>query len=211
MYVRGMKKNLFLRITFCHSWTIQAVSRCRFFIHPSNLWMILLLYTYQWKFFRTCCFPGSDYRIPYQIHVLWISSLSLRTLVYLWHFLLVNIWAVHRGLHLTAFYLCLHSLRVVRHLSQAVWIPWWLVQYGEICVKFVLIKVNVLKFWTLFSFCSQIKCCLSGLEFIKCLAEWQTGKTLIRLLLQKQSDLGLHSLSRPFWLATSIEILEHLP
>ena len=28
-------------------------------------------------------------------------------------------------------------------------------------------------------------------------------KTLIRLLLKKQSDLGLHYLSRPFWQATS--------
>ena len=28
-----------------------------------------------------------------------------------------------------------------------------------------------------------------------------TGKTLIRLLLQKQSDLGLHCLSSPFWQA----------
>ena len=32
----------------------------------------------------------------------------------------------------------------------------------------------------------------------------QTGKTLIKLLLQKQFDLGLHCLSRPFWQATSI-------
>ena len=29
--------------------------------------------------------------------------------------------------------------------------------------------------------------------------------------MKKQSDLGLRSLSRPFWLATSVEILEHLP
>ena len=32
--------------------------------------------------------------------------------------------------------------------------------------------------------------------------EWQTGKTLIRLLLLKQSDLGLRCLSIPFWQAT---------
>ena len=49
-----------------------------------------------------------------------------------------------------------------------------------------------------FSFCSQIKCWCVGLEFTKCLSEYQTGKTLIRLLLQKQSDLGLHCLSKPF-------------
>ena len=30
-----------------------------------------------------------------------------------------------------------------------------------------------------------------------CLSQEQTGKTLIRLLLQKQSDLGLHCLSMP--------------
>ena len=39
------------------------------------------------------------------------------------------------------------------------------------------------------------------------LPELQTGKTLIRLLLQKQSDLGLHCLSLPFWQATSIQNL----
>ena len=32
----------------------------------------------------------------------------------------------------------------------------------------------------------------------------QTGKTLIRLILQNQSDLGLHFLSRPFWHAISV-------
>ena len=41
-----------------------------------------------------------------------------------------------------------------------------------------------------FSFCSHIKCWLSGLEVHKCLSEYQTGKTLIRLLSQKQADLG---------------------
>ena len=30
------------------------------------------------------------------------------------------------------------------------------------------------------------------------------------LLLQKQSDLGVHCLSRPFWQATGVKILEHL-
>ena len=63
---------------------------------------------------------------------------------------------------------------------------------------FAVIKVNVLKFETLFSFCSHIKYSLSRLEFTKCLSEKQTGKTLIRLLLQKQSDQGLSCLSRPF-------------
>ena len=43
-------------------------------------------------------------------------------------------------------------------------------------------------------FCSQIKCWLSGLT-TKYLSKKQTGKTLIRLLPQKQSDLGLPFLS----------------
>ena len=34
--------------------------------------------------------------------------------------------------------------------------------------------------------------------------EYQTGKTPIRLLLIKQSDLGLHCLSRPFLQATAV-------
>ena len=33
----------------------------------------------------------------------------------------------------------------------------------------------------------------------------QTGKTLIRLLLQKQFDWGLHCLSRSFWQATCVQ------
>ena len=63
--------------------------------------------------------------------------------------------------------------------------------------------VNVLKFRTLFSF--QIKSCSLGQKFAKCLWECQTGKTLTWLLLQKQSDLGLHCLSRPFRYATSVQ------
>ena len=47
-------------------------------------------------------------------------------------------------------------------------------------------------FWGL-----QIKCWLSGLDVIKCSGK-QTGKTLVRLLLQKKSDLGLHCLSMTF-------------
>ena len=39
----------------------------------------------------------------------------------------------------------------------------------------------------------------------------QTGKTLIRLLLQKQSDMGLHCLSTPFYRQLVFGILEHLP
>ena len=58
--------------------------------------------------------------------------------------------------------------------------------------------VNVLKFRTLFTVCSLRNCWFSGLEFTICLLEKQTGMTLIRLLLQKQSDLGLHCLSRAF-------------
>ena len=51
---------------------------------------------------------------------------------------------------------------------------------------------------------SWLKCWLSGLEFTTFLSEKQTGKTLIRLLLQKQSDLGLHCLSMSFWQIISV-------
>ena len=60
--------------------------------------------------------------------------------------------------------------------------------------------VNVLKFRTLFNFCFQRKCGLSGLELTKYKLEQQIGKTL-----QKQSDLGLHCLPRFFGLATSVQ------
>ena len=49
----------------------------------------------------------------------------------------------------------------------------------------------------------------SGLELTKCLSEKQTGKTLRRQLLQKQSDLDLLCLSWLFWQATLFKILEH--
>ena len=60
--------------------------------------------------------------------------------------------------------------------------------------------VNVLKFQHL-----QRKGGLLGLKFAECLSEQQTGNALIRLPLKKQSDLGLHSLSRPFGLATIVQ------
>ena len=59
---------------------------------------------------------------------------------------------------------------------------------------------NLLEFQTPFSFCSERKCWLSGLEFTKCLSEQHTGKkTLGRLLFQ-------------IWLfdrQLAFEILEH--
>ena len=66
--------------------------------------------------------------------------------------------------------------------------------------------VTVLKKITLFSFCSQIKCWLSRFKPTKCFSEDQTEKsqkTLIRLILQKQSDLGLRCLG--FFWQTSIQ------
>ena len=39
----------------------------------------------------------------------------------------------------------------------------------------------------------------------KMLVSKQTGKTLIRLLLKTQSDLGLRCLSRLFWQASSVQ------
>ena len=55
----------------------------------------------------------------------------------------------------------------------------------------------------LFLFCNKMLV-LSGLGLIKCLSEWQTGKTLIRLLLKK-SDLGMSCLSMPFGQVTSVQ------
>ena len=49
----------------------------------------------------------------------------------------------------------------------------------------------------------------SGINFT--VVEWQIEVTLVRLLLQEQSDLGLHSLYMPFYWATLVyEILGHL-
>ena len=66
--------------------------------------------------------------------------------------------------------------------------------------------VNVLKLWTLFSFCPQIKCGLPWLEFTKCLTEQQTGKILISSLVWVCS-VCLYLLSRQ----EVFKILEHLP
>ena len=49
---------------------------------------------------------------------------------------------------------------------------------------------------------------LSGLESTNCLSEWETGKTLIRLLSEKHSDLGRASFSRPVLQLLVFEILE---
>ena len=64
------------------------------------------------------------------------------------------------------------------------------------------------KLKTFFFFCSQITCWLSGLEVTKFLSELQIGKTLIRLLLKKQSDLGLHCLSMMFGRQLLFKILD---
>ena len=77
-------------------------------------------------------------------------------------------------------------------------------------LKLELLPVNYLKFRILLAIYVQRKCGLSGLESTKCLSPKQIGKTLIRLLLKKQSDLGLHCLSSPFWLAFVFQSLEHL-
>ena len=69
-------------------------------------------------------------------------------------------------------------------------------QDGRFPVGVIYCKyVKIIKFRNI-SFYTQLKCWLSMLEFF---SEWQTGKTLIRLLLQKQNDLDLHCLPRPFW------------
>ena len=48
------------------------------------------------------------------------------------------------------------------------------------------------------------------MESTKCLSEKQTGKTLIRLLLQKQSDLGLNSFLGLFGRQLAFKILEQI-
>ena len=58
-----------------------------------------------------------------------------------------------------------------------------------------MLMVYVLKFRTLFSFCSHKNVGYQDWKE-KCLQEKQTGKTLIRLLPQKNYDLGLPRLSR---------------
>ena len=68
----------------------------------------------------------------------------------------------------------------------------------SVLIRSNILTVNVLKFRTLFSVCSQIKCWFSKFQNSK-------RETLIRLLLQKQSDLGLPCLSRPFGLATRVQ------
>ena len=45
----------------------------------------------------------------------------------------------------------------------------WKSQYTYGKVRWML--YNFEHFWKVFSFCSQLKCWLSGLEFIKCLSE----------------------------------------
>ena len=49
----------------------------------------------------------------------------------------------------------------------------------------ICLKLELYSKWHI-SLCdnSQIKCCSTELKFSKCLSEWETGKTLIRLLLQ---------------------------
>ena len=63
--------------------------------------------------------------------------------------------------------------------------------------------VNVLKYLNTFPFLFPNKMFAIRAWLTKCLSEKQTGKTLIRLLLKKQSGLGLPCLSRLLWQATN--------
>ena len=65
--------------------------------------------------------------------------------------------------------------------------------------------VNLLIFRPLFSFCFQMLAIRAGIQ--KLLVRTANRKTLIRLLLQKQSGLGLHCLSRLFWQDASVQNL----
>ena len=70
--------------------------------------------------------------------------------------------------------------------------------------------VNVLKFRTLsLSVLNKMLVFMAGIH--KKYVRIANRKILIRLLLQKQSDLGLRCLSMPLGQTTSVEILEHLP
>ena len=56
---------------------------------------------------------------------------------------------------------------------------------------------NVLKFWTLFSFCSQVNCSFQGWNSLNACQNSKQGRPW--------SDLGLHFLSRPFWQSTDTQ------
>ena len=73
------------------------------------------------------------------------------------------------------------------------------------CIKLITIHLSACNFATCIVFIQRTK------FKPKCLSEKQTGKTLIILLLQKQSDLGLGCLSRLFDRQQVLGILEHLP
>ena len=60
------------------------------------------------------------------------------------------------------------------------------------------------KILNIFLFLCSTKLLVIRAGMHKMLARIAKGKTLIRLLLQKQSDLGLHYLSRCFWQKTSL-------
>ena len=67
--------------------------------------------------------------------------------------------------------------------------------YGAYLFSTVIVNtVNVLKFRTLNSILFWLKFCFLCICLSKCLLEWLTVKTLIRLLTQEQSILGLHCL-----------------
>ena len=65
--------------------------------------------------------------------------------------------------------------------------------------------VNVLKFSNTFYFLFSRTMWVISAGIHKMFSQLHTGKTLIRLLPQSKSDLGLHCLSRPFWLATFLK------
>ena len=69
----------------------------------------------------------------------------------------------------------------------------WAMIWISVCM------VHVLKFWTLYSIISGLSCAFFFLQlFLKMLSGMAKMVTLIRPLLQKQSDLGLHCLHMPF-------------
>ena len=71
--------------------------------------------------------------------------------------------------------------------------------------------VNVLKFQILLSFCSQLKLLVIRARLTKYLSQYQTWKTLIRLLLKKQSDLVCTVCLGLFVVQLVVKSLKHLP
>ena len=119
--------------------------------------------------------------------------------------------------NLHAFYSLVTDAFVLRHLTKRQFCSKKkcyiaIILLGLFLNKIITVSmVNVLKLWTLYPTFSWPKFCFLCICFLKYLAEWQTVKTLIRLLLMEQSELGLHCFIMPFCQELSCtNFLDHL-